>query len=160
MVNRLNGYRLGDWFGDFDALRREVDKVFEEAGFGRQTRPFSRVAFLPGLQSRAYPLVNLSEDNDAVYVEALAPGVDPKSLNVSVLRNQLTLSGEKNGGPATNGKEYHRSERAGGKFVRTLSLSTEVDADKVKADYKDGILLVTLPKAEKAKPKQIAISAA
>jgi HSP20 family protein len=158
MVIRSNGYRLGDWFRDFDVIRREVDKVFDEAGFTR-TGPASRMAFLPGIQSRAYPLVNLAEDGDHVYVEALAPGVDPQSLNVSVLRNQITISGEKEG-PGGNGKEVHRNERAGGKFVRTLSLASEVDADKVKADYKNGILAVTLPKAEKAKPKQIVIGAA
>lgn len=144
---------------DMDVLRREIDRSFERAGV--QFPPLFRTAFLPGRAAREYPLVNLHEDKDTVYVEALAPGLDPASLNVSVVRNTLTLTGEK---PRTatevKPEAFHREERAAGKFVRSLELPVEVDENKVKAEYTNGLLLVTLPKAEKAKPRQISVQVA
>ena len=81
--------------------------------------------------------------------------------NATVLRNQLTISGEK---PAESGEvkaeNFHRSERASGRFVRTFTLPTEVDDKKVSAEYRSGILTITLPKAEAAKPKKITVSVA
>jgi HSP20 family protein len=145
-----------DPFEDMEALRREIDKAFEDFGF--RTEPFSRAAFLPARGPRRYPMINLHEDQDNLYVEALAPGVDPGSLNVTVVRNSLTLSGEKRHDPKEVKPEaYHRSERATGKFVRTVELPVEVDESRVNAEYQNGLLLITLPKAEKAKPKQISV---
>jgi HSP20 family protein len=146
-------------FQELEALRREIDRAFE--GFGLRTEPFFRTAFLPGRAARDYPLVNVHEDRDAVYVEALAPGIDPASLNLSVVRNSLTLSGEKLRVPGEVQPEaFHRSERAAGKFVRHIELPVEIDDSKVKAEYKHGLLVVTLPKAERAKPRQIAVQVA
>jgi HSP20 family protein len=116
------------------------------------------VAFLPGRAARQYPLVNVSEDEGHIYVEALAPGVDPKSLDLSVIHGTLTIKGEKPGLAQVSAEAYHRSERAAGRFNRTIDLPTEVDAANVRADYRNGLLLVTLPKSEKAKPRQIPIS--
>jgi HSP20 family protein len=139
-----------------EALRRELDRAFDETG--TRNEPFFRTAFLPGRAARRYPLTNLYEDKDAVYLEALAPGVDPSTLNLSVVGNTLSITGEKRRVAGDVKPEaFHRSERATGKFVRHLQLPVEVDEDKVHADYKDGLLIVTLPKAEKAKPKQIAV---
>jgi len=139
-----------------EALRRELDRVFDETG--TRNEPFFRTAFLPGRAARRYPLTNLYEDKDAVYLEALAPGVDPSTLNVSVVGNTLSITGEKRRVAGDVKPEaFHRSERATGKFVRHLQLPVEVDEGKIRADYKDGLLIVTLPKAEKAKPKQIAV---
>jgi HSP20 family protein len=91
-------------------------------------------------------------------VEALAPGVDPSTLNLNVQGNTLSISGEKRRVAGDVKPEaFHRSERATGKFVRHIQLPVEVDEHKVQADYKHGLLNVTLPKAEKAKPKQIAV---
>jgi HSP20 family protein len=146
------------WQG-LDVLRRDIDRAFEDFGF--RTEPFSRAAFLPGRAARRYPLVNLHEDQDNVYIEALAPGVDPASLSLSVLRNVLTISGEKRRVPGDIKPEaFHRSERATGKFVRNIELPVEVDENKVKADYENGLLMVTLPKAEQAKPRQISVQVA
>jgi HSP20 family protein len=140
-----------------DAMRRDIDRAFQNIGLSSE--PFFRTAFLPGRAARRYPLINLIEDRDHIYLEALAPGVDPESIDLAVIRNVLTISGEKRRHPEDIKPEaFHRSERAAGKFVRTIELPVEVDADHVKAEYKHGILMVTLPKAEAAKPKQISVS--
>jgi HSP20 family protein len=105
-------------------------------------------------------LLNLLEDQNHVYIEALTPGVDPKSLNLTVMQNRLTLSGEKSGVREIKPEAFHRNERASGKFVRTIDLPMEVDEGAIQAEYKNGLLVVTLPKAEKAKPKQINVKVA
>jgi HSP20 family protein len=105
-------------------------------------------------------MINLSEDKDAYYVEALAPGVEPDSLEVTVVHNALTISGEKKPLGDVDPQAYHRNERATGRFVRSIDLPSEVDSEKVKADYRNGLLLITLPKAEAAKPRQISVSVA
>jgi len=146
-------------FGGLDELRREIDRTFES--FWSDRRPQSwRVAFLPGRAARQYPLVNLSEDEGHLYIEALAPGVDPKSLDLSVIQGTLTIKGEKPGLAQVSAEAYHRNERAAGRFVRSIELPVSVDAARVHADYRNGLLLVTLPKSEAAKPKQIPISVA
>ena len=146
-------------YDEVNALRREVERAFEGTGYNRWTRPFSRVSFLPGTAPRAYPLVNLSEDHDNVYIEALAPGVDPKTLDITVQQDTVRIAGEKQ--PISEDlklEAFHRNERGAGKFVRTLTLKTAVDTQKVAADYRNGLLLITLPKAEAAKPKQITVN--
>jgi HSP20 family protein len=143
-----------DAFQDIDALHREIDRAFEN--LVPFTGPFARMAFLPGRLARGYPLVNVHEDKDRLYVEAMAPGIDPASLNISVVHNTLTISGEKKGAPEEIKPEaFHREERARGKFVRTITLPVEIDDAKVGAEYTNGLLLIELPKSEKAKPKQI-----
>jgi HSP20 family protein len=139
-----------------EALRRELDRVFDETG--TRNEPFFRTAFLPGRAARRYPLTNLYEDKDAVYLEALAPGVDPSTLSLSVVGNTLSITGEKRRVAGDVKPEaFHRSERATGKFVRHIALPMEVDEHNVQAEYTHGLLTVTLPKTEKTKPKQIAV---
>jgi len=150
---------IGTWdpFRELDALRREVERVFED--FGTRRCPYSRTSFLPGISARNYPLLNIAEDKDNVYVEALAPGLNPDSLEVSVLRDTLRIAGEKAAiTPDIKPEAFHRKERGAGRFVRTVTLPVEVNGDKVTAEYKNGLLLLTLPKHEAAKPKQITVS--
>jgi HSP20 family protein len=152
---------MAEWnpFADVEALRREIGRVFED--FGIEHWPAHRVAFLPGREPRRYPMVNLLEDKDHVYVEALTPGVDPQSLNVTALQSRLTISGEKSKvAEDIKPEAFHRNERASGKFVRTIDLPVEIDEARIQAEYKNGLLVVTLPKAEKAKPKQINVRVA
>jgi len=141
----MNGWNL---FREMDALWREVDDIF-------------RVNHLPlQLESSrlggGYPRMAMKEREDRVLVEALIPGIDPKSLDISVMRNTLSISGERKLEQPEN-VSWHRRERSGGRFMRTLDLPTDVDADKVSADYVHGVLKITLPKAESAKPKRIEI---
>ena len=151
MVTSFNPWQMAE------VLRRDIDRAFSNAGLSNS--PLFRTAFLPGQAARRYPLINLSEDRDNLYVEALAPGVDPESIDLSVVRNILTISGEKRRHPQDIKPEaFHRSERAAGKFARTVELPVEIDVGGVKADYKNGLLMMTLPKAATAKPKQISVS--
>jgi HSP20 family protein len=152
---------MAQWnpFEDLAALRHEIDRAFE--GFGGGQDPSRHAAFLPARGPRRYPLINLLEDEDHIYIEALTPGVDPKSLNVSVMQNRLTMAGEKTRiAGDVKPEAFHRSERASGKFVRTVDLPVEVGEGSVQAEYKNGLLIVTIPKAEKAKPKQIKVKIA
>jgi len=149
-------WRTWNPWREMGELRRELERVFDE--FRLVDWPRWRSAFLPGRAARSYPLLNVYEEPDAVYVEALAPGLDTDSLEVSVRGNVLTLAGEKKPLEGVKDEAYHRCERATGKFVRTLQLTAEVDEDKVEAKYENGILTVTMPKSEKAKPKQIPVT--
>ena len=148
-----------DWnpLREMQALRSEIDHVFEGFQPGDWSRRL-RSVFLPGRSARGYPLVNIYEDSEAIHVEALAPGLDTDSLEVSVKGNTLTLAGEKTPLPAVDDEAYHRSERATGRVARTLQLDSEVDQDNIDARYENGVLMVTLPKSERAKPKKIAVS--
>lgn len=135
-------------FPDFDQLRREMMRLFDSASGVDTARDASGV----------FPPMNLSQDNDNYYVRAELPGVKPSDLSISALRNRVSISGRR----AITAEEkvsYHRSERAEGEFNRTITLPGEVAADKVDARYTDGVLTLTLPKAEEAKPRQIAVSA-
>lgn len=152
---------MAQWnpFVEMENLRRDIDRAFEE--FGVNQAPASRVAFLPGRGPRRYPLINLADDKENLYIEALTPGVDPQSLEVSVMRNRLLLSGEKVRVPAEVKPEaFHRSERSSGKFVRAFDLPVEVDEERIQAEYKNGLLIISLPKAETAKPRQVNVKVA
>ncbi len=151
MFNRTN------FFKEMDELRRFLDQMFQASAFSRQ--PVSRFAFLPGLSARHYPLINIFDDKDKLFIECLAPGLDPKELDVTVENNQLTIRGEKNSRPKNIAPEaYHRSEREAGKFVRSIEIGCDIDPDKISAEYKHGLLLITLGKSEKSKPRRIQIA--
>jgi len=117
---------------------------------------YPRNAFLPGISRRHFPMMNVSADEEKITVEALAPGIDVENLKVSALREKLTISGEKIKLDIPEEK-IHRSERSAGKFVRTIELPVPIEPEKVEAEYVNGILRITMPKAEEAKPKQISI---
>ena len=142
-----------DMFRELDNLRREIDEAFRSIGNGRAVIPH----FLVGGQSRRFPLVNISEDVGEVRVEALLPGVNPAELEISVLRNTLTVAGERKAPDMTRNQVWHRNERGYGTFSRTIELPAEVDSSKVTAECRDGLLTVTLAKAESAKPRKIAV---
>jgi HSP20 family protein len=143
-----------DLFREMDRLRKEVDSAFNDFGFGRLRTP----AFLPGVGSANMPRINLSEDENNFYIEALVPGLDPKDLELSVMQGTITLSGERKEERGAN-RVWHRRERGAGKFMRTIELPTAVDNEKVEAEYRNGMLLVTLPKAESVKAKRISVKA-
>lgn len=142
-----------DMFREMGSLKKEVDEALRGSGFGR---PFG-AAFLAPVTTRRFPFVNLSEDNSNVYLEALVPGVDPKELDLSVASNSITISGERKPCEEQEGQLLHRCELGAGKFSRTLELPVDIDPGKINAECKDGVMLVTLGKAESAIPKKIEI---
>ena len=146
--------RTWDLFKEMDQLHREIDGLFNGYNRGRLFGP----AFEPGLGLRHYPKINLRDDDENVYVEALLPGVDPDQIEMNILGNTLTLAGERAAADLGDEKcTWHRRERGIGKFMRTIELPVEIVADKVKAECRNGLLRVTMPKAAEAKPKKISV---
>ena len=141
-----------DILREMELLRREIDGAFKGFGVGAFLEP----SFLPGVSLQRFPQVNLSQDQNNVYVEALVPGVDIKDLELTVMRGVLTLSGERRDEQG-NKKTWHRRERGYGKFMRSIDLPCEVNADQVVAKFDSGVLWVTLPIQEQAKPKKISV---
>lgn len=105
------------------------------------------------------PRVDVTEDNENLYVLAEVPGVDKKDVKVSVVGDVLTISGEKKTEQRDEKKNYYRIERSFGSFSRSFTLPAEISVDKINAEYKDGVLHVALPKTEEAKivEKQIEV---
>ncbi|HKI87038.1 MAG TPA: Hsp20/alpha crystallin family protein [Thermoanaerobaculia bacterium] len=104
------------------------------------------------------PAVDIREDDNALKMFVEVPGMDRKDVNLSIEDNVLTVSGERRFEKDVEKEEYHRIERAYGTFSRSFTLPRNVDPEKVKATYKDGVLTIELPKVEEAKPRKIAIS--
>jgi len=104
-----------------------------------------------------FPPMNITQDDDNFYLRAEIPGIKPAEITISALRNRVSISGKREIPREHERVSYHRKERPEGAFDRAVTLPTEVDADRVDARYADGILLLTLPKAEQAKPRQIAV---
>ena len=156
---------MAEWnpWQEMQRLRHDIDRAFAQVGWrngGHNGRTFP-TAFLPGHAARAYPLVHVSEDAEALYVTALAPGLDPTAIQLTVQDHRLTIAGEKPRVAAEIQPDaFHRSERAAGTFVRTVTLPIDVEHAQVQAEYTNGLLVVTLPKAAHVKPTQIAVSVA
>jgi len=105
-----------------------------------------------------FPPMNITQDDNNFYIRAEVPGVKAADLSISALRNRVSISGKREIAKESDKVSYHRQERAEGEFNRTVTLPAEVVADKVEARYAEGVLTLTLPKAEEAKPRQIAVS--
>lgn len=127
-------------FGRLSNLQDELDRLFDS--------PLRNWA----------PALEVREDKDNFVVRAELPGLKREDIEVELHEGALVISGERKAEKVEEGVEVHRQERYYGKFQRALTLPTPVAADKIKAQYKDGVLTVTLPKTEEAKPKQIDIS--
>jgi HSP20 family protein len=133
--------------GGLSGLRDEIDRLFE-----LPLSEFNRTSQL--LSGWTVPL-DAYEDANNIYVKAELPGMKKEDINLSLHDGCLSLSGERKSETSHEGAETYRTERFYGRFQRSVTLPTSVAADKVKAEYKDGILTVTLPKSEEAKPKHI-----
>jgi HSP20 family protein len=127
-------------FGRLSNLQDELDRLFESP-----------------LRAWA-PALDVREDKDSFVIRAELPGLKREDIEVSLQDGALVISGERTVEKVEEGVEVHRQERYYGKFQRALTLPEPVAADKVKADYKDGVLTITLPKTEEAKPKKIDVS--
>ncbi len=143
---------LANWpgFGRLTDLRDEIDRLFEA--------PLAELARGAQILSGWTPALDMYEDKDNIYVRAELPGMKREEIEVSLHDGSLSISGERKGEDKFKDAEVYRAERFFGRFQRTVTLPTPVTVDKVKAQYKDGILTVTLPKAEEAKPKHIDVN--
>jgi HSP20 family protein len=130
------------------SLRDEVNRLFDFSWPSRDS----------GLFSGWTPPLDVLDDKDNLVVKVELPGLKKEEINLSLQDGILTISGERKREVEKKEGESFRSERYFGKFQRSVTLPTAVDSSKVNASYKDGVLTVELPKAEEAKPKQIAVS--
>jgi HSP20 family protein len=105
------------------------------------------------------PAADIYEAENELVVNLDLPGVDPKMVDIRVENNVLSIRGERQFEDKQNKENFHRVERSYGPFARSFTVSTAVDGDKIRANYKSGVLSITLPKAEAAKPKRIQIAA-
>jgi HSP20 family protein len=131
-------------------MQREFDRFFKEA--------FTPFLGEGELSTRTWaPPVDIYETENDIVVKAELPGIEPKDVDVKVEDNTLYLKGERKFEKETKEDNYHRVERSYGAFARSFSLPNSINTDKVKAEFRDGLLTLTLPKREEAKPKTIKI---
>ncbi len=142
-------------FRDLVSIQGRMNRLFDEA-FRGASRPSGEEEEW-SLGSWA-PAVDIFEQDGDIVLKAELPGVDAKDVDVRVENNVLTLRGERKLDNEVKKESYHRVERAYGSFSRSFTLPTVVDTEKIKAEYRDGVLRVNLPKREEARPKQISIS--
>jgi HSP20 family protein len=104
-----------------------------------------------------FPPINITQDDNHFYVRAEIPGIRASDLSISAVRNRISISGRREIPQEQERVSYHRKERADGSFDRSIALPTLIDAERVEANYRDGVVTVKLPKAAEAKPRQISI---
>jgi HSP20 family protein len=139
-------------FREVSRLRNEMDRLWDDYfGPGRRALRPMEEAWLPA--------VDVSETGDKITVKAEIPGMEAKDIEISMVGDTLTLKGEKKAEREEKEENYHMVERSYGSFSRTMKLPATVEADKVEATYKNGVLTIVLPKKEEVKPKAIEIKA-
>ena len=141
-------------FRDLVAVQNRLNRIFDDA-FGGNPRASEEDWALGGQWA---PSVDIFEHEGNLVLKAELPGIEPKDVDVHVENNVLTLRGERKFESEVKREKYHRVERAYGTFSRSFTLPNVVDTEKIKAEFKDGVLQVTLPQREEAKPKQIQVS--
>lgn len=143
----MNDKKMKKWepFSELVTMRDDMDRLFD-VFFGTQPQT---------IDDLWRPSIDIEESNGNLMVKAEIPGMKKENIKVSVKEDMLTISGERKQENETRDKTYHRIERSYGQFQRMIRLPAEVDADKIKASYKDGVLSVTLPKPESMQPKHI-----
>jgi HSP20 family protein len=128
-----------------------MNRLFDDAGRGwRSDEPAATTTWSPS--------VDIFETEAEIVVKAELPGMDRKDITLNLEKNVLTLKGERRFEKETKDENYHRIERSYGGFSRAFAIPATVDEEKIRADYKDGVLKIALPKKEQTKPKQIRIA--
>ena len=140
-------------FREVSRLRREMDRLWDDF-FGPGRR-----AFRP-LEAEWAPAVDVSESADQVEIKAEVPGMEANDIDISLSGDILTIKGEKKSEREEKKENYHLVERSYGSFSRSLKLPVAVEADKIEANYKQGVLTISCPKKPEAKPKAIEIKSA
>jgi len=141
---------LAAWPSDLFGIQREMNRMFDSfINRGAQDEDSALAAWTP--------VVDIAERDDEYLVKVELPGVNKDDVKITLESNILTIRGEKKQEKETKKENYHRVERSYGSFQRSFTLPTTVKSDKIDANFKDGVLMVSLPKAEEAKPKQIEV---
>jgi HSP20 family protein len=136
-----------DPFSEVETLQREMNRLMNSFFGGRR-----------GVRDAGvFPALNVSEDDDNIYVRAELPGVSPKEIEITAQENNLIIKGERKIAAEGERVSYHRREREAGSFQRITSLPVRIEGSKVTAVCKNGVLTVTLPKAPEVKPRQIKV---
>jgi HSP20 family protein len=143
-------------FRDLAGLQERMNRLFEESLRTRGTGSGQEEDWALG--GSWAPPVDIYEHEGNIVLKAELPGIDPKDVELRVENNVLTVRGQRKLEEEVKRDNYHRIERAYGVFTRQFTLPTTVDAEKIKADYKEGVLKIVIPKREEAKPKQITIN--
>lgn len=136
-----------DIFGEFNRLQRQIDEAFRGLGSANDIRA----------TSRAFPAINVGATDEAVEIVAMAPGIDPKKVDITIERGILTIAGERAVGERGERDAVYAQERFAGAFRRVVSLPDDIDPDRVEARYTDGCLRVTIKKLESSRPRSITI---
>ena len=139
---------LWDPFANLADIQEEMNRLFDSS-----LRRFGRGDF----DGAFVPAIDVAEEKDSFLVKVDLPGLSKDDVSVTLQDNCLTIKGEKKHETETKEANYYRRERVSGSFSRTIELPSTVDAKKIDAQFKDGVLHVRLPKTEEAKPKQIDI---
>lgn len=138
-------------FRDLVTTQDRFNQLFNET--------FSRVFGDEGIASKAWlPPVDIIENDNNLVLKAELPGINPNDIEIRVEDNTLHMKGERKFEKDVKEENLHRVERSYGSFSRTFALPSSIDADKVQAEYKDGVLTLAMPKREEAKPKTIKIN--
>lgn len=135
-------------WADFERMRRELDALFQGTGMESGGRAGGTV----------FPALNVSEDGGHLYVRAEIPGVPAGEVEIAIEGDTLTIRGERKTRAADEKRSYHRRELESGRFSRAITLPAKVQVDKIEAKAVDGIVTITLPKAEAVKPRQIKVN--
>jgi len=141
-----------DPFKELDELQNRLSTLFGRAPVRRQEGGKEAMTV-----AEWSPLVDISEDDKEYVIKAELPEVKKEDVKVTVENDVLTITGERKFEKEEKGRKYHRVERAYGNFVRSFTLPDDADANKVNAEFKDGVLKVRVTKSESAKPKQIEV---
>ena len=146
MLGYLTGFDNGA-LEQFDRMRRQMDRMFGD---------WSGPAGIRSLAAGSFPAVNIGVSEQQVDIYVFAAGMDPNTLNISLQQNLLTIEGERKIEYPEN-VQFYRKERSSGNFRRVLTLPEDVDADKVEARYRDGVLQITVQRREAVRPRQIEV---
>jgi HSP20 family protein len=134
-------------FADLEQMRRQMENMLVRYG----------ESDVPRQPAGVFPAINLTEDKEAYYIRAELPGVKAGDLDIQTTGRNLSIGGVRKIEAEDKTVKYHRREREAGNFSRIIALPGEIDSEKVSASMANGILTVTIPKAEKAKPRQVTV---
>jgi HSP20 family protein len=138
-------FRRPSIWQEMDQLQREMNRLFDATSTGRVFTPPS------------YPAINIWTNEDGQLISAEMPGVHPGDIDIDVTGDALSISGERKPDEVAKDAYFHRRERSYGSFSRTIQLPFMIDTNKVEAKFQNGVLLISLPRAEADKPKKITI---